>query len=171
MVEISPYFSTVDFKQAIAIVNKFDHERIRAETFTHLAKFATASMQFELLHSALVSSQAINDGVWQVYPLVEAGKILDDADSKNFTFLSALTRAQKVTRPDMRIRSLGFVAPHLDEPLKHQAFRDRLDTARHHMKAADVNNQFERIVPEVPEDLLEEAFRVAEVYRIICAGI
>lgn len=163
LVEISPHFSSVNFKQAVAIVSKFDYERIRAKTLTHLAKFATDSMQFELLHSALVSSQAINDVVWQVYPLVEAGKALDDADSKNFTFLSALTRAQKVTRPDMRIRSLGFVAPHLDEPLKQQAFQDCLDTARHHMKAADVSHQFERIVTDIPTDFLREAFRVAEV--------
>lgn len=163
LVETAPHFSSVDFKQAVAIVSKFDYERIRAETLTHLAKFATDSMQIELLHSALISSEAINDGVWQVYPLIEAGKALDDADSKNFAFLSALTRAQKVTRPDMRIRSLGFVAPHLDEPLKHQAFQDCLDTARHHMKAANVSHQFERIVTDIPSDFLREAFRVAEV--------
>lgn len=161
--DLASHLSSVQIEQAVTIVSEFEYESIRAEIYTHLAKYARGTLRRELLRLALASSQTIDDTVWQVYPLVEAGKAIGNAEQKDIAFLSAYERAAEIKRPDMRIRSMGYVAPHLNEPLKHQAFQDCLDTTRHNMRAADVNNQFKRIVRDIPPELIDEAFRVAEV--------
>lgn len=158
--QVAPHLSETQLESAIEIAHRIEIRRIQSEILTFLAPYCQESRQLEVLDETLKIARIIQDEVWQVEPLVEAGKNLANTNIKNSAIMTAFIAAQKISRPDMRVRVLTAVAPHLLEPLRSQAFKEALVAVRQMSWGTD--ERFRALISVLPTSFLEEAFQIAQ---------